>query len=257
MGASVFVSVTLSLAGGYYVWKKQQPRELPPLDTKLPQFEQPPSGLPRAPTNEAFGLAIGATDIDTLMRALGQRGLTCEDTSVRAGVQRLREQKQSELAKADDPDAVSGASIVWRRSKKETNPQVRISCAKAAVIDLDPTRLPGPAGRALFVFDSPEHPLRHVSLRRNHVPRDRALADLRETIERYRAIYGEPSSQKGTVPDIDAPIPERLAPVKLEWRYADLLVGITLNDFGKTVSVDEKIEVPWPIQADAPARPKS
>ncbi|MFV8750748.1 hypothetical protein ACNOYE_09375 [Nannocystaceae bacterium ST9] len=252
--------VVLGLLGGW-LWSKR-PRELPPLETELPEFVEPSETLPRAPTSEGLGVMIGVIDIEQLDRHLSELGVACDDTGVRAIVQNLRDKKKAELAAADDPDAVSGASIVWRRSKKEKNPQVRLSCEVASIQAIDPTRGPSPEGRALFVFDSPDHPLRHASLRRNHpgtgpTTRAAALRDLQAAIAVYRARFGEPSSTRGALPEFDEELLDRLTPIAVQWRYADLLVEVTLTDFGKMVSVDERIEVPWPVESDAPARPRT
>lgn len=245
--------MALAIVGGW-AWSKR-PRELPPLETELPAFVEPDQALPRAPSNLAFGVAIGAIDVEQLDRRLGELAVACDDTGVRAIVQRLRESKAAELAQADDPDAVSGASIVWRRSNKEKNPQVRLSCPVASIQAIDPTREPSPKGRVLFVFDSPEHPLRHASMRRNHAGRGSAVRDLSKAVAIYRAQFGEPTHTRGAIPEFEEELLDRLEPIAVQWRYADLLVEVTLHDFGKNISVDERIEVPWPVESDAPARP--
>jgi hypothetical protein len=255
VGASVAVA---ALIGGY-AWSKR-PRELPPLETELPEFVEPDSALPRAPSNLVFGVAIGAIDLEQLDRHLVALGVVCDDTGVRALVQKMRENKAAELAQADDPDAVSGASIVHRRSKREKNPQIRLSCPVASLQAIDPTRQPTPAGRALFVFDSPEHPLRHASMRRNHPGDERgrgsAVRDFEAALAVYRERFGEPTQVRGFVPEFEEELLDRLEPISMRWRHSDLLVEITLHDFGKNVSVDERVEVPWPVEADAPARPR-
>jgi hypothetical protein len=245
---------------GAYAWS-QRPRELPPLQTELPEFVEPDSALPRAPANLAFGVAIGAIDLEQLDRHLSGLGVVCDDTGVRAIIQRMRESKAAELAQADDPDAVSGASIIHTRSKREKNPQVRLSCPVASLQAIDPTRAATPGGRALFVFDSPEHPLRHASMRRNHpggsaAGRVSALRDLQAAIAVQSERFGEPTQMRGVVPEFEEELLDRLEPISVKWRYADLLVEISLHDFGRHVSVDERIEVPWPVESDAPARPR-
>lgn len=244
----------LVLVGGY-AWSKR-PRELPPLETELPAFVEPSAELPRAPTNEGLGVRIGAIDLAELDDHLRALGVACDDTGVRALVDNLRAKKQADLAAADNPDAVTGASILWRRSPREKNPQVRLACEVASIQAIDPTRDPSPKGRALFIFDSPDHPLRHVSIRRNHVGRAAALADVRGALTVYRARFGEPTRTRGSLPEFEEELLDRLPPFAMQWRFADLLVEVTLTDFGKSVSVDERIEVPWPVESDAPARPR-
>ncbi len=262
LGGGLVVLVAIVLVGGW-LWSKR-PRELPPLETELPAFVEPSESLPRAPTSEGLGVAIGIIDVEQLDTHLSALGVACDDTGVRAIVEQLRAKKAAELAAAADPDAVTGASILWHRSKKEKNPQVRLSCEVASIQAIDPSRESSPKGRALFVFDSPDHPLRHASFRRNHpssgeaAPRGRAAAlrELEAAIAIYRARYGEPSSTRGALPGPSERL-DRLAPIAVEWRFADLLVEVTLHDFGKYVSVDERVEVPWPVESDAPGRPRT
>jgi hypothetical protein len=247
LGAGV-ATLALALLGGW-AWTKR-PRELPPLETELPEFEAPDPSLPTAPSHEAFGLAIGELSLATTQDQLRARGLDCADTGIRASVAKLREHKRDELAAADDPDAVSGASILWRRSNKERNPQVRLACELDSIARFERgSPQAAPRGRALFVFDSPEHALRHASLRRSYTDSEAALLDVRESVARFVARYGPPTLERGVIsPAGEAPAkPE---PIKVQWRYADLLVEITLTRFGKMISVDERVEVPWPVRTD-------
>lgn len=250
---SALIVVTMGL--GAFAWSKR-PRELPPLETELPSFVEPNVELPRAPSNIALGVAIGQIDLAELDDHLRGLALACDDTGARALIERLRAKKQADLAAADSPDAVTGASITWRRSPREKNPQVRLSCEVDSLTRIDPTREPTPKGRALFVFDSPDHPLRHVSVRRNHTSRSAALRDLAGARALYLARFGEPTSTRGAMPEFEEELLDRIPPIAMQWRYADLLVEINLTDFGKTVSVDERVEVPWPVASDAPARPR-
>jgi hypothetical protein len=240
--------LTLGLLGGWAYSKR--PRELPPLETVLPEFEEPDAALPRAPDSKAFGVQIGGVTLDVLLDDLRARGLACDDTGVRASIEKLREHKRKQLAEAEDPDAVTGASILTKRSKKESNPQIRLACEVDSLAELEPGR-PHVAGRALFVFDSPELPLRHVSLRRSYQTSEAAMLDMRETVARFEAIHGKPTMARGEIPLAgDAPVkPE---PIRVQWRYADLLIEVSSNSFGRMISVDERIEVPFPIRPDAP-----
>lgn len=243
------VGVGVLVLGGW-AWSKR-PRELPPLETSLPEFDEPDPTLPRTPTSDAFGVAVGVAKLDPLLVELRARGLECDDTGVRASIEKLREHKRKQLADAEDPDAVTGASILTKRSKKERNPQIRLACELDSLTTLEPSR-PRVAGRALFVFDSPELPLRHASLRRTYQTSEAAMLDVRETVARFEAIHGKPTMQRGSIPLAgDAPVkPE---PIRVQWRYRDLLVEVSATSFGKMVSVDERIEVPFPVRPDAPA----
>lgn len=247
VGVSVAVLV-FGLLGGW-AWSKR-PRELPPLETVLPEFEEPDPKLPRTPTNEALGVRIGEVLLDPLLADLRARGLACDDTGVRASIAKLREHKREQLARAEDPDVVSGASILHRRSKKERNPQIRLACELDSLTELAPDR-PVVPGRALFVFDSPELPLRHASLRRSYQSSEPAMLDLRETIARFEAIHGEPTVRRGTIP-LPGQAPAKPEPIRVQWRYGDLLIEISATSFGKLISVDERIEVPFPVRPDAP-----
>jgi hypothetical protein len=252
LGAGV-AALALTLAGwaGSRVWA-QRVRELPPLETELPEFDAPDPSLPTAPSREAFGLAIGELSLAATRAQLRARGLDCEDTSIRASVAKLREYKRDELAAAGDPDAVSGASILWRRSNKERNPQVRLACELDSIARFERGTTSAPTrGRALFVFDSPEHSLRHASLRRTYTDSEAALLDVRESVARFVARYGPPSFERGVIAAAGE-APAKPEPIKIQWRYADLLVEVTLTRFGKMVSVDERVEVPWPVRTDGP-----
>lgn len=242
--------LVLGLLGGW-AWSKR-PRELPPLETTLPEFDEPDPTLPRAPDHAAFGVEIGVVTLDPLLVELRSRGLSCDDTGVRASIEKLREHKRKQLAEAENPDAVTGASILHKRSKKERNPQIRLSCELDSLAELEPER-PRVPGRALFVFDSPELPLRHASLRRTYQTSEAAMLDVRETVARLEAIHGEPSSRRGSIPE-PGDAPAKPEPIRVQWRYGDLLVEVSSTSFGKMVSVDERIEVPFPVRPDAPAR---
>lgn len=246
LGIVVGVGALALTLVGTWAWSKR-PRELPPLETVLPEFEQPDPDMARAPSSAAFGVEVGAVTLDALLTELDARGIDCEDTGMRASMKRLREYKREQLEDADDPDAVSGASILYRRSKKERNPQIRLACEVDSLAAIEPGR-PRVAGRALFVFDSPEHPLRHASLRRSYQTSEAAMLDLRESVARYEAIYGEPSSRRGTIP-LAGDAPAKPEAIRVQWRYADLLVQVSATSFGKLISIDERVEVPWPIIA--------
>jgi hypothetical protein len=210
--------------------------------------ESPASELASAPSRVALGVTVGVASLAAVEATLRERGLTCEDTSVRASVEKLREHKREQLA--NDPDAVSGASILERRSKKEDNPQIRLACSVDSLAQIEAGRAQV-AGRALFVFDGPEQPLRHASLRRNYQVGQQAgqqveaaLLDLRETVARFEATYGEPSLRRGTIPE-PGDAPAKLEPIRVQWRYADLFIEVAATHVGALVSVDERVELPW------------
>jgi len=196
---------------------------------------------------------------------IDRQEVTCHDTSARALMKQMREKKIAEIeakkAKGEEVDAVSGASVLHKKSPKERNPQVRLSCEDVRAASLTDRARPPAKGRLLYIFDSPDHPLRHVSYRRVHRDPKAALADVSSALEALTALYGPPLTSSGPLPvaseGIDpALIFPLLKTLKYEWRYADLLVQLTALNFGKRgIDVLESIEVPWPVRSDAPALP--
>lgn len=242
-------TVVLTLAGGYGYG--QYRRWLMTRDI-LPQWTDPGPG-PRAPTNHAMGVDVGADDLDTVRSFLADKELDCPDTSVRAKMQELREKKKAQLEAADgDVDAVSGASIIGHKTQHERNPQVRLSCEDVEPSRLGLSRRGDQAGRALLIFDSPEHPLRHVSMKRNFGDSGEAIADMQSAIEEWTQRLGPPTSASRELPPEQEGL-RKLVPVTYEWAYADLAVKLRVVNFGSRGStVDERIEVPWGIRPDAP-----
>ena len=242
-------AVVLTLAGGYGYGRYrrwQMTRDI------LPEWTDPGPG-PRAPTNRAMGLDVGADHLDTVRDYLAARDLDCPDTSVRAQMQQLREKKKAQVeAAGGDMDAVSGASIIGHKTQHERNPQVRLSCEEVPPSRLGLDREGDRAGRALLVFDSPEHPLRHVSMKRNFETSGQALADMRSAIDAWTQRLGPPTTTSRELPAPEQGL-RKLVPVTYEWAYADLAVKLRVVDFGTRGStVDERIEVPWGIRPDAP-----
>ena len=251
-------SLALLVAIGYAYGRYRRASAEGPA-TVLPAFVEPGAG-PRAPapSSEAFGLRVGRStvaDAEALARSLG---LACEDTSIRALMGRVRRKKAEEaLANGEDPDVVSGAS--WNRpSKRERNPQVRLACEGTRSTSLRDWTRPASEGRLLFVFDSPEHPLRHASFQRTHASPEAALDDVRATAARYEALLGAPTASKGGEGAEGEPMP-RLAPLVRAWSYADLSVEVEAIHYGggRGTTVSETVEVPLPIRPDAPALPYS
>lgn len=225
-----------------------------PLADQLPQFTEPGVG-PRAPTTTLFGFQIGRTSLDQVKQRAAQQGWTCQDTSMRALMQAAREQKRREYqerkARGENVDAISGASALNRRSPKEANPQVRLSCDGVPGQALPQEPRPGSRGRLLFVFDSPKHPLRHLSFDRTYPPALTASAEQDRTASEaaLQARFGAAAVQAAS------PRLQWLSPVETEWRFADLTARVTAVNYGaRGVVVSELVEVPWPVRADAPAR---
>lgn len=221
-------------------------------------FKDPPSG-PRAPTYAAFGVNVGFAKFDEVDKLVHSLGLDCGDTSIRAMMDRRREKELKRLdeAKARGEDAVTAASWVNRRSKREANPQVRFSCPKIPADRLtDRARLPS-TGRLLYVFDAVDYPLRHASYQRTHQDQAAALADFEETLAALTKTYGPPTtSPKQALPTRDqSGAVEFPSAVNYEatWEYADLIVRTNVLRYGKLVTVGERVEVPHGLRPDAPA----
>jgi len=223
----------------------------------LPTFTEPEEG-PRAPTTAALGARVGFSTLKQVQEMFAAWGTACENTSMRALMQQMREEKKKEIAEAqargEDIDGITGASMVNYRSKKERNPQVRLRCQGGSSVLKDRPRLPSD-GRALYVFDSDDHPLRHASYRRHHKNHPAALDDVAETVAAMTRVFGAPHES--------TPLPQeeqgrvRFEPWKryiFAWKWADLRVEISALNMRRTVDVNELIEVPWPVRADAPSR---
>lgn len=262
--------VVLAVAGiaaagvlGYGGWRSMGRREAGP-DTVLPAFEEPKPG-PRAPRTEALGVSLGVTRLPEVERSIGERSLTCKDTSARAlmkGMREAREKADAEkLARGEEVDATTSASSK-KVNAREKNPQVRLSCESTHAASLgDRVRQPG-TGRLLYIFDSPEHPLRHVSYRRIHRDQRAALADAEDALRGMTEIFGPPATTTGRLPVAGAaaaegegaPLFEKYAPFKATWSWSDLTVTVSALSYGaRGVDVYEAVEVPWPVRPDAPA----
>jgi hypothetical protein len=235
---------------GYGLYRMQARRNLKDV---LPAFSEPGPG-PRAPSARALGFALGESTLDSVRARLTAAGLDCPDTSMRALMQQAREQTRREMearqARGEDPDAVSGASRVSYRSPKEANPQVRLACGDVASDALGDANREPSRGRLLLIFDSPRHPLRHVSYERTYPATAvaAAIADLDSTRRRLGVTFGRSED----VPTAELPW---LSPRETVWRFADLEAKASAINWGpRGVVVSEIVEVPWPVRADAAAR---
>jgi hypothetical protein len=159
-------------------------------------------------------------------------------------------------AKARGEDAVTAASWVNRRSKREANPQLRFSCPKIASDQLgDRPRAPA-SGRLLYVFDDATYPLRHASYQRTHKDHAAALLDFQDTVAAMTRVYGPP----GKTPKTELPQPDtdgklefpNATNFEIAWDYADLAVRVNVLRYGDLVTVGERVEVPHGIRPDAP-----
>ena len=256
----VGIVTILCASAGWYAYRvlsRPTPEEL----WELPEFSEPGPG-PRAPRADALNVTLGVTTLDEVQALIAARGVSCSDTSMRALIQARRAKQEAEAeAKGEADDATSSASKRPGGSPSERNPQVRLSCTDVEARTLGDRERPHAVGRWLFIFDSPKHPLRHVSYRRMHRSQTPALKDATSAVAALTDAYGPPTvvtPEPGLppVPAVGAAAVPRLVPFKVQWDYADLLVQVTLLNFGaRGVDVLESVEVPWPVRAEAPARP--
>jgi hypothetical protein len=111
-------------------------------------------------------------------------------------------------------------------------------------------------GRVLYILDSPRHKLRHASFRRQHQNHPHARDDLVDSVNHYVGIFGKPHAMSELPPveeDGSVRFPS-VTPHRFEWRFADLHVRVEAMSYGKRgVDVNEVVEVPWPVRANAPA----
>ncbi len=240
----------------------------------LPSFTEPGAG-PRAPGSTLFGFEVGTHRLPEVKTRLMALGWDCPDTSMRGLMQKMREEKLAEIeavkARGGDVDSVTGASMVKRRSPKEANPQVRLTCegiSIGAVFALDPDiaktpasptgTSPSPAGgsgRLVLVFDSPAHPLRHVSFERSHRSDEVALAlkDFSTATARLQRDLGPAHKAPPVAGDDSLPW---LTPVESAWAFADVHAKVMVINWGaRGIALTETLEIPWPVRADARAAP--
>jgi hypothetical protein len=243
--------VTLIAAGAYGYYRHRRARATAPL---LPTFTEPGPG-PRAPDTRGLGFEVGRSQPARAQARTAELGLTCKDTSMRAIIKARREKliAETEAKKArGQVDAVSSASLL-RPSKRERNPQVRWSCEGTPAEKLGDRVRRGPPGRLLLVFDSPDHPLRHVSFQQNFFVADEAVTAAREAISDIGKRLGKPTSETAPLPASGEAL-GKMMPVTHTWSFPDLRAKVTLLNLGRYVMVNETVEVPWPVRSDAPAR---
>lgn len=243
--------VLLAAAYGYHRYRMAKMMEL--VD-ELPTFTEPASGA-KAPTARAFDFELGASQLSDVQSALATLSLNCADTSMRSMMDAARDAKRKEIedAKASGAgaDSVTGASMIYRRSRKERNPQVRLSCIDATADKLKDRPRQG-TGRLLLIFDSAQHPLRHVSYTRSFAPSDDSTArsEFLAASASMTKSYGPPA--KALSDEVKLPL-ARYQSYSLDWNFSDVRASLRLMNMGNgSLSLDETIEVPWPVRADAP-----
>lgn len=221
------------------------------------KFKEPGPG-PRAPVTAALHSELGLTRFADAEALTARLGLRCGDTSIRATMEgrRTAERKRIEDARARGEDAITAASWLDHKSKREANPQVRYSCPKTPSEQLTDRPRPASEGRLLFVFDSAEHPLRHVSYQRTSKETAAAIADYADAVAYYTGVFGPPTR----TPTRELPVPDAGGALELpvatnfetEWSFSDLLVKVSILRYASLITVGERVEVPPGIRPDAP-----
>jgi len=219
-----------------------------------------PKPGPRAPSTDLLGVRVGVSHFDAVVSLVTRSGLSCEDRGVRVLMAEIRDKKRAEVAEAaarGTPDAVSGASILTRRTARDENPQIRFSCEGADSSKLVDRARASSKGRLLFVFDDPKSPLRNASYQRNFSDFGSALADFSSALDAFTARFGTPREtelgpRRGPSPD--SPL-EKYSRRVDEWRFADVVATVSIANLGgRGFVVSESLEVPLPLRADAPTR---
>lgn len=275
---------------GYRAWQRRQLLSKPWVHA----FQEPNQRLPKPPRIRTFGMIVGESNVAEVKAFTQARRFACQDNSVRGMMRRQRAAKVAKMqAEGKTYDAISGAT--WNRpSPRERNPAIRWNCEKVFATQFTDIHRPaGLFGRLLFVFDSPKHPLRHLSYQYDMHP-SKALRAFRSAIAAYQAQLGTPTEQQDErpLPKIHtAPTTQSASPASLPatlassqkpatsrnatplaptdsawiakgrkyerfrraWRFSGLQVQVTLRSFGGWYNLSEIIEVPWPVRPDAPA----
>lgn len=226
----------------------------------LPQLIPPGDG-PRAPTRSVWGIEIGKTTVAQIQDLSFQKLWVCKDRSFRAlrkaaRVKRGREARaaaEKAAAQGELVDAQSGASK--RSGKKGTHdiPVFRWTCPEITSRQLGDRERPLTLGALLFSFDTKEHPVRHASYRRQVADPALARADVQQSIDAIRTVYGPPTAAPAKSPLGDGGSGfKEFVPFDWEWSYADFRVRVSAMRSGGSVSVVETYEVPWPVWVVAP-----
>ncbi|MCK6509463.1 hypothetical protein L6R29_05775 [Myxococcota bacterium] len=182
---------------GYRAWQRRQALSKPWVHA----FQEPDLKLPKTPRLRVFGMFVGESSLAEAQAFTQAQRFVCQDNSVRALMRRQRAARVEKLRAQGKIDALSGAT--WNRpSPRERNPSIRWNCEK--VLASQWADLPRPTkvwGRLLYVFDSPQHPLRHASFQYDLHP-SKALSAFRSVVSYYQTRLGAPSLSKD-----DRPIP--------------------------------------------------
>lgn len=223
----------------------------------LPAFVAVPEGA-RAPSFALGGVSPGSTTFAQVQELTRTLGWTCRDSSMRGLMQQGRAQVQQKMADAEargeDPDTVSGASRAHYVSKKERNPQVQWNCEDVDLGQLGQGPGGGEHGNALFIFDSPRHPLRTVTLSRKYFSQRAALAAFDAAVARFAPLGASSRQGQPQRDNPEAKVFARSMPVSERWGFVDRQGQVTAMNMGpkRGIDVREVWEVPWPVTTGEP-----
>ncbi len=257
------VVVLLLVVGvlGAYEWHRMH--TLPPVKDAFPvKFTEPPPG-PKAPSTAGLGFEVGRTHLAEAQARLNSLGINCRDTGPRALVELSRQNKRVEIQLAEEKKAhgetvaaVTGASMLFHRSKMESNPQVRLSCDEvdASKLDARTTRQPY-AARVLLIWDSADLPLRYASASQALPTFAEAEAAFQSAEKAVETRLGRPGEGKNLT-DLTSKGFPTFAQTKKAWKYSDFSASVKAQNLGgRGIQIEEVYEVPWPIRTDAPTLP--
>ena len=251
IAAVALVVVGVGGAYGFHLWMVwDRTRDV------LPEFHEPGPG-PRAPMHSFLGVDIGTSTVADVAALWGAKGADCKDSSIRALMESKRQDVHKKMAdakaKGEDPDGVTGASLANYHSKKERNPQVRLACKVAPSAFSDRDRVEGDVLYWLIIFDSKDLPARHTSVQRAFTDAAPAANEYRSAVDAFTKVLGPPTSVKETPPR-DGVVLAPGAMLRSTWNFADLTAEVSAMHLN-SIRVMERMEVPWPVRPDAPARP--
>ena len=209
-----------------------------------PKWDQ---SKPPAPDKDMLGLTMGEASLDAVKARAAAMNLRCKDASPAAMVKQMKEARREKMrAEGKSPDVIASAS--WNKeSAHERMTQVRWSCPGAASVWLTDYPRKVSNGRVLFVFDSPQHAVRHASFGRRHSSGKAAAEDLLHSAAAYDKRLGKAHIVKNPLPET---IPAgfgfpAVTNVLFEWQFGDLRAKVEgFSADGKVTRIYEMIEIP-------------
>ena len=223
---------------------KKPPATLGQTPALIPKWDQ---SKPKAPSKDGLSTTVGTTSFEDMKALAAKTGLRCKDASPAAQVKQMKKKRAEKMAAAGkSPDAIASAS--WNReTAHERITQIRWSCPSTASTTLTDYQRAPSSGRVLFIFDSLQHAVRHVSFGRRHKSPKTALEDILTSTAAYEKRFGKPHIVKHDLPaqatdDFTLPAATN---VLREWQFGDLRVKVEAFSLdGSNIRVYEMVEVP-------------